>query len=121
MYSVGVFYAGDFLAIIFVTVSYYLCPKRFIEKKNEYVKFFLTFFSLFFLLFLLITNIICNSEFTHLLFKISLAPVLLISHLLYPFKEVKRNQHLNFFLFFISLYSIGLYGSIILVHSLSNM
>jgi hypothetical protein len=40
-----------------------------------------------------------------------LCPALFVFHLLYPFKEVKRNQHLSFFLFFASLLDacIGLY------------
>lgn len=121
MYSVGVFYAWDFVAVVMVTIAYFLCPSKIIEKKNEYVKFFLSFFSIIFLVFIILTNIICNEEITHLLFKMSIAPLLLIANLLYPFKTVKRNQHLNFFLFFISLYSIGLYGLIIVAHLFSNM
>ncbi len=121
MYSVGVFYAWDFIAIIIVTVAYFLSPDRVVTKKNEYVKFFLSFFSAFFVLFIILTNIIANNEITHLLFWVSLSPLLFLVHILYPFKEVKRNQHLSFFLFFISLYMIGLYGLTIVAHAFSNM
>jgi len=121
MYSVGVFYAWDFLFIMVMAMAYFLCPKTFIEKKLEYIKFGLTFLSIFFLLFIIITNVLCSDGMTHMLFWISILPALFLFHLVYPFKEVKRNQHLNFFLFFSSLYVVGVNALIILAFSLSNM
>lgn len=47
--TVGVFYAWDFLVLIAMTVCYWHCPVRFIEKKQEYVKFALLFLSVYFL------------------------------------------------------------------------
>lgn len=121
MYSVGVFYAWDFLFIVIITLAYFLCPRNFIEKKLEYIKFGLTFLSIFFLLFIIITNILCNAQMTHTLFGVSVVPALLLFHLVYPFREVKRNQHLTFFLFFSSLYVVGLNAFIILAVFFSNM
>jgi len=121
MYSVGVFYAWDFLAILIVTVTYLLCPSSIIEKKDEYVKFFLLSLSVLFLLFIVITNIICNDGMTHFLFKVSIIPFLFLTHLIYPFKSVRRSQHLNFFLFFLSIYVIGVNSLMILTVALSNM
>jgi membrane-bound metal-dependent hydrolase YbcI (DUF457 family) len=112
MNSVGVFIAWDFLFVLLITVAYYYSPKRFIEKKNDYVKFSLSFLSVYFLLFIVLTNIINDRGITHTIFGIAFVPALYVYHLLFPFKTVKRNQHLNFFLFFIALY-VGIIGSIL--------
>lgn len=59
--AVGVFYAWDFLVLIAMTVCYWHCPVRFIEKKQEYVKFALLFLSVYFFIFLVLRNI-CGWE-----------------------------------------------------------
>jgi hypothetical protein len=56
----------------------------------------------------------------HFVFILALTPILFIAHLLYPFKTVKRNQHLSFFLFFGSLLCACIAGFFILL-SFSNM
>lgn len=120
MYSVGVFYAWDWLFLLCVMVAYLLCPKKIIEKKNEYVKFFLFFLSGYFFLFFILNNLIQNKEITHQLFGVLSPLALFVFHLLYPFKEVKRNQHLSFFLFWIALFCVGLGGLIILLHGMAT-
>jgi hypothetical protein len=118
MYTVGVFYAWDWLAIIGITIAYLLCPKRFIEEKPEYVKLFLFFLSGYFFLFLIISNLLNNREFTHHLLKVCSMPALFVFHWLYPFKKTRKNQHLGFFLFWAALYGVGLTGVIIILHAL---
>jgi hypothetical protein len=118
MYTVGVFHAWDWLAIIGITIAYLLCPKRFIEEKQEYVKLFLFFLSGYFFFFLIVSNLLKNREFTHYLFGICFLLALFIFHWLYPFKKTKKNRHLSFFLFWIGLYCFGLKGIIIILHTL---
>ena len=105
--DVGVFYAWDFLMVLIISLCYWGCPPRFIARKEEYVKYFLSSFTLYFLVFLVVKNICDDVSFTHWLWWTLLCPYLFITHLLYPFKERKRNQHLSFFLFFAALYSLG--------------
>ncbi|OAV69752.1 hypothetical protein Barb4_01623 [Bacteroidales bacterium Barb4] len=102
-----------FLAIPFLAVAYYVVPERFIQKKHDYVKFILTFLSLFFLVFIVVTNLLNNRAATHMLEGVTFVPALFIYHLLFPFKTVKRNQHLTFFLFFLTLFE-GILGAALL-------
>lgn len=118
MYTVGVFYAWDWLALTGITIAYLLCPKRFIGEGLEYVKFFLYFLSGYFLLFLVIANLSKNEDFTHYLFGICFGLALFGSHCLYPFRKVKRSKHLSFFLFWIGVYFFGLRGVIVILHVL---
>jgi hypothetical protein len=120
MYSVGVFYAWDWLALIGVAIAYLVCPKRFLEEKQEYVKLFLFFLSGYFFLFWIITNILRNSSATQHLFGLCFTLALFVFHWLYPFKKTKKNQHLSFFLFWIGLYCFGLRGLIVVLHTLSG-
>jgi uncharacterized membrane protein YoaK (UPF0700 family) len=121
MYSVGVFHAWDFLMVIILTGSYFVCPKNIIEKKNEYIKFFLVFLSIFFFVFIIVTNVIQDEDITHSLVYITLIPALFCFHMLYPFKTIKRNQNLNFFLLFLSLYIIAVHGLIYILVLFSDM
>lgn len=121
MYTVGVFYAWDFLILILMTLIYFYCPSKYINKKNEYIKFFLVNFSIYFSLVLVFYNISRNMELSHFLFFTFLLPFTYCTHLFYPFKEVKRNQNLNFFLFFLSIYIILVFGFKFLVFAFSNM
>ena len=120
--TVGVFYAWDFLVLIAMTVCYWHCPIRFIEKKQEYVKFALLFLSVYFFIFLVLRNI-CGWEdaVVHEVWWVLLFPCLWLGHRFYPFRAVRRNQHLNFFLFFMALYVIILYGSSMFVSAFGNM
>ncbi|MDR1455265.1 MAG: hypothetical protein LBJ01_06410 [Tannerella sp.] len=102
--TLAVFFAFDFLMIPLLTVAYYAAPERFIGEKYDYVKFILTFLSIFFLVFIVITNIANNRAVTHMFAGITFVPALFIYHLLFPFKTVKRNRHLTFFLFFLTLF-----------------
>jgi hypothetical protein len=118
---VGVFYAWDFLIVAVCAIVYLFCPPKIIAEKKEYVKFFLLFFSVYFFLFIVIINILKDREATHMLFKVCVVPALFISHLFYPFKTEKKNQHLSFFLFFFSLCIIGLGALIMVAFGFSNM
>lgn len=111
--TIGVFYAWDFLAVIFTTIAYFACPARILNEKNEYVKFFLLFLSVFFLVSLIVKNIIPEQQFANSLVLFGIFPLLFLAHLIYPFKTVKRNQHASFFLFFAALYALVLGGILI--------
>jgi hypothetical protein len=118
MNTVGVFFAWDWLALTVMAIVYFLCPKRFIEEKLDYVKFFLLFLCGYFFLFLIVINVLRDRDTTHSLFGACLAPALWVCHCLYPFKKTKRNQHVSFFLFWAGLYSFGLGGLIIILFAL---
>lgn len=121
MYSVGVFLAFDFLLFIFMDVAYRLCPPKIIEKKQEYVLFSLDFLSLYFTIFIFITNIVKEHSFTHLLFWTLLFPVLFLFHLIYRFKTVKKNRHLSFFLFFLTVYVLMIRVSTLVLFMFGTM
>lgn len=106
--TVGVFYAWDFLMLAITTLCYWWCPAKIIDKKEEYVKFFLAALSVYFLLFLVVRNVSSSDELVHWLWGVLLCPYLFIAHLFYPFREKRRNRHLSFFLFFAALYAIGM-------------
>ena len=106
--TVGVFYAWDFLMLAITTLCYWWCPAKVIDKKEEYVKFFLASLSVYFIVFLVVRNMSSSDELVHWLWGVLLCPYLFIAHLLYPFRERRRNRHLNFFLFFAALYAIGM-------------
>jgi hypothetical protein len=95
--------------LLFMTFCYWICPKTIIADKKEYVKFFSMFFAGYAALHgiaQLVFNIQCVANgYIELVFILALSPILFITHLFYPFKTLKRNQHLNFFLFFGSLLS----------------
>ncbi len=116
---VGVFFPFDVLAVWFITICYLLCPKFIIERKNEYLKFFLLFLSAYFLLFLIVRFLLgifqdynipekSPRSFLLFLFAMGFCPAMFIANLIYPFKTVKRSQHLSFFLFLFSLCCIGI-------------
>jgi hypothetical protein len=123
----GVFSLFLSVFLLVTLICYRISPKCIIEEKKEYVKFFLSFFIAYFAL-----NGIATLALFHLfelrdtegimrlIFILALCPVFFIFHLLYPFKDVKRNQHLSFFLFFASLLSacVAMFGVMI---ALSNM
>lgn len=121
VYSVGVFYAWDFIAIILITILYYYCPKNIIDKKNEYIQFFLYFLSILFTIFIFIINITRSTAFTHMLFKISFIPLLFIFYSLYKFKNNKKNQNLYFFLLVISIYIVLVFSAMYIGILLSTM
>ena len=121
MYTVGLFYAWDFLGWIILTISYLYAPSSLLQEKKEYISFFLKYLSMVFTLFVVVMNITTNKEFTHALFWFSLFPLLFIYHLIYKFKTVQKNQHLNFFLFFLSFFMIAVKGMILLGFLFSHM
>jgi hypothetical protein len=99
------------LFLLFMAICYWISPKFIIAEKSEYVKFFLIFFTCYFALDGIVSLALyrlCDVphmvplEYSALL----LCPALFLFHLLYRFKEVKKNQHLSFFLFFAALFSI---------------
>ena len=121
MYSVGVFLAFDFLLFILMDAAYRLCPPKIIEKKQEYVLFFLDFLSLYFTLFIFITNIVKEPSFSHFLFWTLLFPVLFLFHLIYHFKTVYKSRHLSFFLFFVAVYVLAIRASTLILYMFSSM
>jgi hypothetical protein len=114
--------------LLFTTICYRIAPESIIAEKKEYVKFFLSFFIFYFALdgiTTLVLNRVFNVGYYPIwigasVFILALWPILFIFHLLYPFKEVKRNQHLSFFLFFASLLSTCIVMFFILL-GMSNM
>jgi hypothetical protein len=121
MYSVGLFYAWDFLGWIIMTIAYVYSSASVLREKNEYCAFFLKFFSFAFTLFVIIMNVLTNTELTHILFWITICPLLFIFHQVFPFKKIKRSQHLSFFLFFISGFVLAIKGFTLVVYMLSPM
>jgi hypothetical protein len=96
--------------LLFVLFCYSIAPKCIIEKKNDYVKFFLWFFICYLFLEGIISLLlyrVFSPDRTNGLYTIfsilALCPTLFMAHLLYPFKTIKRSQHLTFFLFFASV------------------
>lgn len=121
MYTVGLFYAWDFLGLIILTIAYRFAPSSILKEKNEYVSFFLKFLSAVFVLFVIIMNIVQNRDFTHALFGVGVFPLLFIFHRFYKFKTTQKNQHLNFFLFFFSVFILAVRGTILLAFLFSGM
>jgi hypothetical protein len=114
--------------LLFVLFCYSIAPKCIIEKKNDYVKFFLWFFSCYLLLEGIFSLLLFRAlpydktthEYTLLFYVLALCPALFVAHLLYPFKTVKRSQHLTFFLFFASVFCACTGVFFLLLH-FSNM
>jgi hypothetical protein len=114
--------------LLFTTICYWIAPKAIIAEKQEYVKFFLTFFICYFALDGIVTLMLVRVfEFSHsdmrgmwMISLLSLCPLLFVFHLLYPFKEVKRNQHLSFFLFFASLLVVCAAAFVVIVVNSMN-
>lgn len=121
MYTVGLFYAWDFLGWIIMTLAYVYVPASIIREKNEYISFFLKYLSAVFTLFVIVMNVTHNKEFTHALFWVAFFPLLFIFHRFFRFKTVQKNQHLTFFLFFLSFFILALRGSILLAFLFSGM
>jgi hypothetical protein len=121
MYTIGLFYAWDFLVFIIMSIAYVYATPNIIRTKNEYVLFFLKYLSLIFTLFVIIYNITANKDFTYSLFWLSILPALFIFHHFYKFKKIQKSQHLTFFLFFLSLFMIALKGMIVIAFLFSTM
>jgi hypothetical protein len=114
--------------LLFTTICYWIAPKSIIAEKQEYVKFFLIFFTIYFALDGIVTlalTRVFNFSYSDVkgmwIFSVlSLCPLLFIFHLLYPFKEAKRNQHLTFFLFFASLLIVCAVSFVVIVANSMN-
>jgi hypothetical protein len=124
----GTFSIFCFLFLLFMAICYWIAPKFIIAEKSEYVKFFLIFFTCYFALEGIVSLALYRlSNFSHselsdlpLYSVLLLCPALFVFHLFYSFKTVKKNQHLSFFLFFASLFSVCV-GLFCLALALSNM
>lgn len=93
-----------FLGIVWtmMTIAYFLWPEHYFTKKSEYLKFFLLSVSVYWFL---VTSVhVAYREISGVLFLMGLIPFLAISHLIYPFKECKRNKHFTFFSIGISVF-----------------
>lgn len=125
----GVFFPFDGLVLIAMTVAYFLCPKKYLENKLDYVKFFLTYASVYASIFMLIHALfytqISGTEAAlqsyHAAFALGIAPTLWVAHRLWPFKQVKRNQHISFFSAIIALGEIAAIALLWLMVALSEM
>ncbi|MDR2473230.1 MAG: hypothetical protein LBD53_06645 [Tannerella sp.] len=109
--------------LFFVAICYWLCPKCIIEKKTEYVSFWLLFLSFYTLMNGIVTLILARCFSTpmaeaNLYYGITFIPFLFMAHLIYPFRKTKRNQHLSFFLFFASLLIVG---TVLLTYVIARM
>lgn len=109
--DVGVFFAWDFLFIIGMSVGYWFTPKSLLKEKYEYIKFLLVSLSIIFFITVLLKNII-DPKLTETLLYIFALPVIFLIHAIYPFRRVRRNQNVSFFLFCFSMYVILLFGSV---------
>lgn len=121
MFVTGVFYAWDFLAIIACTLCYIYLPNRLLPFKMEWVKFLLFFGSGYFTFFWILRNELQDDILTHAFFMYMFFPSLLLSYIVYPSRQTKKNPHVVFFLLFISLYVLLLNGSVLIGWLFSNM
>lgn len=92
--------------LVIMTVTYIFSPRILIPHKNEYIKFFLLSISVYVTIFLIL-GWLFSGYVNETLFFLLIVPWLFVSHLIYPFKELKRNRNLSFFLFFLSLIPTG--------------
>jgi hypothetical protein len=110
----------DFGVIVFLLIIYLFCPERFIGKKYEYAYFFLVSSSICVFVLFIIDIMSFKSPIVNLIFypKIIVPAIFYVIHLLYPFKIVKRNKHVSFFLLGISLYFIVEIWGLFIIHAL---
>jgi hypothetical protein len=110
-----------------MTFCYWKAPQKIIEKKTEYIVFFLLFGTVYSFLhgvsikILDMLGILDWNAFR--LISILVFPLLcFVAHLLYPFRNINKNlrQHVTFFLFFATLLSMAIAGFFILLE-FSNM
>lgn len=121
MFTVGMFYAWDFLVLIICTLCYIYFPVRWLAPKIEWIKFLLIFLSCYFTLFWILCNELQGEAFVYSLFFTAFCPCLLLSYIAYPFRESKRNSHVLFFLSFATFYVLLLKGSVFIGWFFSNM
>lgn len=111
------------LIVAMVTVLYICWPSR-LMKKNEYVMFFLISFSIYWLM-MLICHIcmggVHHQTDTTSVFLLLLAPWIGITHFLYPFKHIKRNQQFSFLMTAFAILEILLIAGAWLLVQFSNM
>jgi hypothetical protein len=85
------------LAIAIMAIAYILFPVRYFGEKNEYIIFFLCSISLFWLFFMLArilgVEFFESHEFVN---WVSLFLWITITHLIFPFKRIKRNKNFTF-------------------------
>ena len=116
----------------FWAVCYWLCPMQWIDRKYEYLSFFLLTMGIYCiisvsLIFVFFRNIFLgigtlngnNTMFDVFWGGLSI-PWICIAHLIYPFKTTKRNSHITFFSLFISIGLLCAYGGLIALVRLSG-
>jgi hypothetical protein len=115
------------LFLLLMAFCYWKAPQKMIEKKTEYVLFFLLFGAGYLFLHgvsIKILDILGILDWnTFRLISILTFPLLcFVTYLFYPFKNINKNlrQHVIFFLFFATLLSIAIAGFFILLE-FSNM
>ncbi len=106
---------------------YFLVPVKWTGAKYEYLKFFLLSLGLYCLVFLGFKILFMRDTFLvegaprgritlfYDLFWTLLVPWITVSHLVYPFRKVRRNRHV---IFFSVLISVGLFASYFAVYFL---
>ncbi len=107
----GIFFPGDVVVLIITTICYFLCPKFILGERPEYVSFFLLFFSVYSLIVLIILNSmgtpIEKLKDIQTLYFVCMPLFMLIAHVTYPFRKVKRNRVFTFLLLIPSLIVYG--------------
>lgn len=88
------------MVIAIMSVVYLLWPSK-LMKKSEYATFFLVSFSVYWFLMLLLHIYLGGFQhrttLTGTMFLAGLVPWITVTHLLWPFKETKRNPQFTFF------------------------
>jgi hypothetical protein len=109
----------DFGVIILLLIMYLFCPERIIGSKYEYVYFFLVSSSICIVALFLIDKTLFGNPIVNLILcpKIIVPAVFYVIHLLYPFKIVKRNKHVSFFLLGIVLYFVIEMWGLFILHA----
>ena len=91
------YYPSIGLVITIMTIIYILFPKKYFGEKSEYLIFFLCSLSSFWVIYMM-TRVLEFKVFENeeLFAWASLYVWITITHLLFPFKRIKRNKNFTF-------------------------
>ncbi|MCF0183765.1 MAG: hypothetical protein HUK01_05460 [Bacteroidaceae bacterium] len=103
----GVFLPCDGVIVILMTVAYLLCPESVFGRKTEHGRMVLCAMSVYAFI-LMALHFVFYEEFEmsgglHLVAIALAAPVLFLTHVLYPYRQERRDRHVTFFAGFISV------------------
>lgn len=107
---IGVFFPFDGVVVILMTFAYFLCPESVLGRKTEHGRMVLCALSLYAII-LMLLHFAFYKEFEivaarNIISLLCATPVLLFTHLLYPYKRELRNRKVTFFATFISVAEI---------------